>query len=377
MSQQETEKWLFFSALPPFRGGIAQFSVATIKALATRVSVKGFTFKQQYPNFLFPGSSQLDLESANEQQYPRIVSTFLPWTYLRALRHFRKEKSAVFVTSYWMTFFAPMMAFWAAFLPKKTKKIAIVHNLKPHESRFFDAFFNRLFVKQYDAFVVLSEAVGQDILQVKPTAKIKHIAHPPYAIEQTALDQAKCRQHLGLDPSKKTLLFFGLIRTYKGLLELIQAFSLLDDQYQLLIAGEVYGAASNYERALANSSNQNWRFVNQFIPNDEVALYFQAADLVVLPYLSATQSGVRALALAQKRAVLCTNVGGLAEGLVANQEGFELAQTDPKPFANQIHELFERGNVSACNLALAHKNTNTDQAWLDFAATIIEFSKTV
>ena len=173
------------------------------------------------------------------------------------------------------------------------------------------------------------------------------------------------------------MLFFGLIRSYKGLLELIQAFSLLDDQYQLLIAGEVYGSASVYEQALADSPNQNWRFFNQFIPNDEVATYFQAADLVVLPYLSATQSGVRALALAQKRAVLCTNVGGLAEGLVANQEGFELAQTEQKSFANQIQDLFNNGNISACNRGLALKNTNTDQAWLDFAAAIIEFSETV
>jgi len=268
MSQQETEKWLFFSALPPFRGGIAQFSLATIKALAARVSVKGYTFKQQYPDFLFPGSSQLDPNSSEQQQHPRIVSTFLPWTYLSALRRFQKEQATFFVTSYWMTFFAPMMAFWAAFLPKKTKKIAIVHNLKPHEARFFDTFFNRLFLKHYDGFVVLSASVGQYILQLKPTAKIKHIAHPPYAIEQTALDQAKCRLHLGLDPHKKTLLFFGLIRSYKGLLELIQAFSLLDDQYQLLISGEVYGSAGVYERALADSPNQNWRFVNQFIPNE-------------------------------------------------------------------------------------------------------------
>jgi glycosyltransferase involved in cell wall biosynthesis len=377
MSQQETEKWLFFSALPPFRGGIAQFSLAAINALAKLVPVKGFTFKQQYPDFLFPGSSQLDPSSSTNEQYPRSVSTFLPWTYLGALSRFRKEQPTFFVTSYWMTFFAPMMAFWAVFLPKKTKKIAIVHNLKPHEARFFDTIFNRLFLKNYDGFVVLSASVGQDILQLKPSAKIKHIAHPPYAVEQTSLDQAKSRQQLGLDPHKKTLLFFGLIRSYKGLLELIQAFSLLDNHYQLLIAGEVYGSATLYEQALTDSPNQNWRFVNQFIPNEEVAQYFQAADLVVLPYLSATQSGVRALALAQKRAVLCTNVGGLAEGLVASQEGFELAQTDPKPFANQIYDLFESGNINACNLALAQKNTNTDHAWLDFAAAIIEFSKTV
>jgi len=377
MSKQAPEKWLFFSALPPFRGGIAQFSSATFQALAQKITIKGFTFRQQYPNFLFPGSSQLDASLLKNSEYPRVVSTFLPWTYIKAVRVFRKEKPMVFVTSYWMTFFAPMMAFWALFLPKNTKKLAIVHNLKPHESRFFDAFFNRLFLKYYDGFVVLSEAVGRDILALKPTAKIKHIPHPPYEIEPTSLDQVKCRQNLGLDPHKKTLLFFGLIRSYKGLQELIAAFALLDDQYQLLIAGEVYGDPQVYHSALAASPSKNWRFFDQFIPNSEVAQYFQAADLVVLPYLSATQSGVRALALAQNRAVLCTNVGGLAEGLQENKEGFQLEQTAAQPFATQIKTLFDNGEIAACNQGLTQKNTDTNQAWLDFAVALIEFSMSV
>ena len=375
MSQKASKKWLFFSALPPFRGGISQFSAATFHALSQKRNIKGYTFKQQYPNFLFPGSSQLDTSSRSHSEFPRIVSTFLPWTYLSSLLVFKKEKPDVFVTSYWMTFFAPMMVFWARFLPKKTKKIAIVHNLHPHEKRFFDPFFNRLFLNHFDGFVVLSEAVGHDILRIKPTAKIKHIAHPPYEIEQTPLDQLTCRQNFSLDPNKKTILFFGLIRPYKGLLELIDAFALLDDSYQLLIAGEVYGDPKVYEAALAALPHKNWRFFNQFIPNSDLAQYFQAADLVVLPYQSATQSGVRALALAQKRAVLCTNVGGLAEGLVDQNEGFELPNTAAKPFADQIRKLFETGEIEACNAALSLKKSNTDQAWLDFAATLIEFSE--
>jgi glycosyltransferase involved in cell wall biosynthesis len=159
--------------------------------------------------------------------------------------------------------------------------------------------------------------------------------------------------------------------------ELIAAFALLDDQYQLLIAGEVYGDPQVYHCALAASPNKNWRFFDQFIPNSEVAQYFQAADLVVLPYLSATQSGVRALALAQNRAVLCTNVGGLAEGLQENKEGFQLEQTAAQPFATQIKTLFDNGEIAACNQGLTQKNTDTNQAWLDFAVALIEFSKSV
>ncbi|MFM8595858.1 MAG: glycosyltransferase [Flavobacteriales bacterium] len=377
MNQKSSEKWLFFSALPPFRGGIAQFSSATFEALSQKLNIKGYTFRQQYPNFLFPGSSQIDPTAHQTPVFQRVVSTFYPWTYLKALRLFRQEKPDVFVTSYWMSFFAPMMAFWAVFLPKKTKKIALVHNLNPHEKRFFDGFFNRLMIKHYDGFVVLSEAVGKDILAINPTAKIKLIAHPPYEVTHTNLDPASCRQKLGLDPAKKTLLFFGLIRPYKGLLELIQAFSLLDDSYQLLIAGEVYGDATMYHAALAESKNQNWRFFNEFIPNELVSQYFHAADLVVLPYLSATQSGVRALALAQSRAVLCTNVGGLAEGLQAKKEGFELEQTTDQHFANQIKTLFDGGEIAGCNLGLTQKKPDTNQAWLDFASALIEFSSFV
>ena len=122
MSQKTSKKWLFFSALPPFRGGIAQFSAATFNALAQKINIKGYTFKQQYPNFLFPGSSQLDTSTPSHSEFPRIVSTFLPWTYLSSLLVFKKEKPDVFVTSYWMTFFAPMMVFWARCYSKKPRK---------------------------------------------------------------------------------------------------------------------------------------------------------------------------------------------------------------------------------------------------------------
>lgn len=377
MSSEKRQHWVFFSALPPFRGGIAQFSMATFAALRKVVSITGFTFKKQYPDFLFPGSSQYDPAYDGKKPFARIVSTFAPWTYLRSLLQIRKENPAVFVTSYWMSFFAPMMAFWAYFLPKKTKKIAIIHNLNPHEKRWFDSFLNRLFLQAYDGFVVLSEAVEKDVLKVQPTAKVRCIAHPPYAANKTQLDAQACRVKLGLDPDKKTLLFFGLIRSYKGLNELIAAFSLLDDSYQLCIAGEVYGSSVAYEQALAHSKNKNWKFVNAFISDTELPHYFQAADLVVLPYLSATQSGVRALAFSYQKAVLCTTVGGLAEGLEENQEGFILENTSAQPFADRIQGLFQGAEIQRVNSLLAQKNTTSDQAWNDFAIELQKFSNSL
>lgn len=373
MSQQK-ETWVFFSALAPFRGGISKFSMCVLHALQKQQEVKAFTFIKQYPNFLFPGSSQFDA-AAQTTQFERVASTFNPLTYVRAALRFRKEKPAVFVTSYWMTFMAPMMVCWTWFLPKKTQKLAIIHNLNPHEKRFFDGLFNRLFLNAYDHFIVLSEAVQADVLKIKPQAKITVMEHPPYEAIETTLSKAEACQTLGLDPQKKTLLFFGLIRPYKGLLELIEAFRLLDDSYQLIIAGEVYGDAQIYQQALDALPNSNWKFISSYIPEAEVATYFRASDLVILPYLSATQSGVRALALSQERAVLCTKVGGLAEGLVANQQGFVLDSTAPQDFSFRIQSLFNQGDIQRCNELLASHKLNLDEAWSQFAKGLIAFTE--
>ena len=371
---KRTDKWVFFSALPPFRGGIAKFSARTLQALSQSKDVKSFTFRKQYPDILFPGTSQLEPD-VNDELAERIVSTFNPITYLTSLLRIRQERPTVFVTSYWMTFMSPLMVFWALFLPKRTKKVAIIHNLIPHEKRFFDALFNRIFLSAYDIFIVLSSAVQQDVLSYKPSANVVLLSHPPYEAEGTLLSKAQARTQLGLDPHKKTLLFFGLIRTYKGLAELINAFGRLDDSYQLLIAGEVYGDAQFYMEALNELPHPNWKFVNRYLPDTEVDMYFAAADLVVLPYLSATQSGIRSLALSQKRAVLCTNVGGLAEGLVASGQGFDLLSTDPNSFADRIQSLFNQGDIEKCNAYLATLNIDHDDAWLSFALGLIHFAE--
>lgn len=373
MSKQR-QKWLFFSALPPFRGGIAKFSLKTLESLAQLREVKAFTFKKQYPDFLFPGKTQYD-ELPQSNVFERTASTFNPFSYFSSALRFRRQKPAVFVTSYWMTFMAPMMVIWTYFLPRKTKKIAIIHNLNPHEKRFFDRWFNRIFLGAYDGFVVLSASVQQDILRLKPAAKIALIPHPPYETECAPISKEEARAQLGLDPHKKTLLFFGLIRPYKGLSELIAAFGLLDGNYQLMIAGEVYGSSATYDSALTDLPFENWKFDNRYIADSEVASYFAAADLVVLPYLNATQSGVRAMALSQQRAVLCTNVGGLAEGLEANQHGFELNSTRPEQFAERIQQLFNQGDIAECNRQLSLLNLDLEQAWLSFAKGLIALAE--
>lgn len=370
------EKITFFSALPPFRGGIAQFSEQFRKSLAKKRDVSAFTFQNQYPDFLFPGQSQFE-ELNPIFQNPRIVSTFRPWTYFSSLRKIKKSKGDLFITSYWMSFFGPMMGFWAQFLPEKTVKIALIHNLIPHEKRFFDSAFNRYFLNQYDGFILLSDAVRNDVLEFKPGANTLVLKHPSYEQFGVRMDQKQARDILQVNPAKKTLLFFGLIRDYKGLDSLLEAFSFLDESFQLIIAGEVYGERNHYDKLIQESKNQQIIFIDQFIPSEDVKVYFSAADLCVLPYKTATQSGIKAMSDVFHLPTLVTRVGGLHEEISENVNGFVIRDASAISLANQIDEIFSDARLEKISQNIQNQLQLKENEWDEFADSVIKFANTI
>lgn len=363
----------FFSALPPFRGGISNFSELLVAKLEKISSLQAYTFKKQYPDFLFPGKTQFTEKP--KRSFPRIVSTFNPLTYFFARRTLKKSDPEIFITNYWMTFFGPMMAFFARGFNRNVLKIAVIHNLIPHEKRFFDSFFNRLFLDQYDGFVVMSDAVRNDVLELKDDAKCLVLSHPPYNQFGSKLNQLEAKNILGLNPDKKTLLFFGLIRDYKGLDILLEAFSRLPDEFQLIVAGEVYGSDQVYQNLIEKSQNKNIVFINNYIPDQEVTNYFSAADLCVLPYKSATQSGIKAIADSFQVPVLTTNVGGLAELITPNKNGFIIENVDPEPLSNQIINLFNTEALDSVKSNLESKTNMENDEWKVFAQSLLQFSE--
>jgi glycosyltransferase involved in cell wall biosynthesis len=364
-------KVTFFSALPPFRGGISNFSELLLEQLEEITVVQPFTFKKQYPDFLFPGKTQFN--DRDKRVFQQIVSTFNPFTYFAARQKLKKSKPAIFLTNYWMTFFGPMMAFFARGFNKDVKKIAIIHNLFPHEKRFFDTFFNRIFLSNYDGFVVLSEAVKKDVLTIRKDAICVVLKHPPYHQFGLKLNRDESIKKLGLSPLKKTLLFFGLIRDYKGLDLLLEAFSYLDDSYQLIIAGEVYGSVEKYQDLISISRNKNILFINDFIPDDQVSIYFSATDLCVLPYKTATQSGIKAIADSFQIPVLTTNVGGLAESISTNKNGFIIENQLPTLFADQIKLIFDSEVLKEVSQNLNSYKTNEINQWQEFSENLLNF----
>ena len=368
----EKKKLVFFSALPPYRGGISQFSKRLLSELELLFEVVPFTFKSQYPNWLFPGKTQYNLKVEEHKQAKRIVSTFNPISYISALKAIAKEKPQIFIVNYWMTFMSPMFVFWSKRLPKGTLRVAIIHNFIPHESRFFDRIFNKWLVNNYDLFIALSSQVAQDIKNVKPNAHVIHLPHPTYDHFEDAIDQIKARKKLSVAKDKKTLLFFGIIRDYKGLDILIRAFSRLPSDFQLIIAGEIYGSGEEYQLLIHQSTNQNIFLFNEFISDEEVHIFFSASDLCVLPYRSGTQSGVKAVADKMFVPTLISNVGGIAEKICDKHDGFIIQDISPENLSTKIEEIFKDSTLKSVRDNLKMKEMNQELSWRSFAKSLNE-----
>jgi glycosyltransferase involved in cell wall biosynthesis len=367
-----------FSAFYPFRGGIAQFNASLFRALEKDNHVKAFTFKNQYPNFLFPGTTQFVDENDTSDRIPatRIVSTFNPLTYFSASKKIKESQPDVFIANFWMSFFGVFLGVFARRLPNSTRKIAIIHNLIPHEPRFFDKWLIRYFLKRYDSFVVMSDAVRDDVLRFKPDAKFIQMNHPWYNHFGEKIDVAQAREQIGIDSNKKTLLFFGLIRDYKGLDLLLDAFNSLDDSYQLLIVGEVYSKLELYQQKIEQSPNkERIHFLNKYIQDSEVNLYFSAADLCVLPYRTATQSGITATSFHFDIPILATNVGGFKSQIESPGLGIVVDEPDAQLIRDGIEKYFnERLKEPFVEAIHVEKSKNT---WDLFAQKLISFSKEV
>jgi len=364
-------KIAFFSALPPFRGGISSFSDFLVRALKRKALIEAFTFSKQYPNLLFPGKTQLDSKAS--KRYPQIITSYNPLTYISARKQLRKVNSDVFIANYWMPFFAPMYVYMSKSFGKNVFKVALIHNLTPHEPRFFDGYLNRLFIKQFDVFIVLSEKVKQDVLTYRSNANCLVLPHPKYKQFGEVQEKAKARALFSISENSKVLLFFGLIRDYKGLDVLLASMKHLDESFILLIAGEVYGDKNKYLKQIAQISEGRILFHDRFISDDEVSNYFSAADCCVLPYKAGTQSGIQAIAASFNLPVLVSTNGGLHEQINEGQNGFILDHLNEEAVANKIENVFSGGKLQIVEEFLLRQNEAQKDEWSEFADQFLNF----
>lgn len=368
-------KIAILSPFYPFRGGLSQLNTNLYKGLKKKgCEVKAFNFTTLYPKFLFPGKTQF-VEGSSENDdcsSVRTLSTINPITYFKTASEINKYQPDILIIPYWMSFLAPALGTVALFLDEKIKVVSLVHNALPHERRFFDVSFAKYFFKQCDGFVVMSDFVGKELSSLVKSPNIVNIEHPIYEQYTQIVDHKEACTDLNVDIKKNKILFFGLIREYKGLDLLIEAMSYLDNRYQLIIAGESYVDFSTYQAKIDESPlKNNIKVFDQYIPEEKVATFFSASDLLVLPYRSATQSGVLALAYQLDKPIVSTNVGALGTAIKKANTGIVVEDITPESIAKGIRSFFNDGNR---NLYLENIQKEKEKlSWPAFTQQLIDF----
>lgn len=308
-----------------------------------------FTFSLQYPEFLFPGKTQLSDEAPPDDLDIRIkVNSINPFNWLKVGKELKKLKPDILVVRYWLPFMAPCLGTISSIVRRNshTKIVAIADNVIPHEKRTGDKLLTAYFIKKVDGFITMSETVRSDLKKFNVRDDIiRFCEHPLYDNFGKIISKQKAKEFLKLDTGKPLVLFFGFIRDYKGLdilLEAMNSKALRNLGVKLIIAGEFYSSPEKYHR-IAEELNLHDHIIwqTEFIPNDMVRFYFCAADIVAQPYKSATQSGVTQIAYHFEVPMLVTNVGGLPEMVPNDQVGY-VVEPEPQAIRNSLISFFTK-----------------------------------
>ena len=338
----------------PYRGGLAAFN----ERLATELQNEGDTisietFTVQYPKLLFPGKTQYTDGEAPNLSITRSVNSVNPMNWGKVGTSIAEKNPDVVIFAYWMSFMVPCYATIAKKVKKlcNAKCIGLIHNMMPHEPSILDVILPPYFVDKMDAFFALSDSVIHDIERIEKDKKPKAVSpHPIYDHYGKIITRDEALQALGLPADKQYILFFGFIRDYKGLDLLLEAMSderIKQSNIHLLVAGEFYGNEEKYKTLTKNLNIENITWYSHYIPDIAVNQYFCAADVIVQPYKSATQSGVTQIGYHFEKPMIVTNVGGLPEivpngkiGYVVEPNGHALADAIVAFYKEQKQEEF-------------------------------------
>ena len=359
----------------PLRGGPAQFN----ENLCLELNKEGhdaqiISYKLQYPNFLFPGSSQFEKSGSAPLgiKIHTILNTINPFNWLMVARFIRKQKPDFILFRYWLPFFGPCLGTIGKLVKSHTKVLALTDNIIPHEKRIGDHVFTKYFVKNCDGFIAMSKVVLNDLSIFTQNLNKAYSPHPMYENYGDPISIDLARKKLNLNPHDKIILFFGLIRHYKGLdilLEALAAPEIKNQGVKLLIAGEFYDDKNFYLQLIKKLNLQDCVIVHdKFIPNDEVRDYFCASNLVAQTYRNATNSGVTMVGYFYEKPMLVTNVGGLSE-IVPNEVCGYVVENNCALISEKVVDFFanNRENEFVKNVKIEKKKYE----WTEFINSLL------
>ncbi len=339
-------KIIILSSAYPLRGGIAHFIGLLYNELKKEHDVKVITLSRQYPKLFFPGKSQIENEEGVDIIPSEVlVDSINPFNWFKIGNKIKKEKADLLLFKYWMPFFAPCFGTISRIVKKNniTKVLTICDNVIPHEKKPGDLLLTKYFFDTVDYFILLSKKVQNDLIKLFPHKKNKVLLHPIYSNFGTSVSKNEARKYLKINENEKVILFFGFIREYKGLDILLDAMNYLKDKIniKLMICGEFYENSEKYLDRINELQLSEFLYLfTDYIPNDRVKYYFSAVDCVILPYKSATQSGIVQIAMNFRKPVIATDVGGLSEIVINEKTGYIVEKENPIQLAEAILKFY-------------------------------------
>jgi len=350
----EKKKIVIVGPAYPYRGGNALYVSFLYDVLKTKFDVEIVNYKLLYPSILFPGTTQQDTSGfvIKKSVSKRIINSVNPYTWIKAANHINKLNADLVYFDWWNPFFGPSHRVISSLIKKnyKNRIIFITENVMSHEARFVDRVLTKMGLKNADAFVALSNVV-ENALKDFTDKKIYKSALPIYGgynLDKN-LNVKKQKVEFGFNEDDDILLFFGYVRKYKGLNVLLDAFPAIvkkNPKARLVIVGEFYDSPDKYYEQIDKLGIKDFvKVVQRFVPNEEVGKYYSISDLVILPYLTATQSGVLNISYGFGKPVIVTDVGGLAEDVIDGKTGYIVKPGNEKDITAAVYRYFEDRNI--------------------------------
>lgn len=347
---EHSRKIVLVGPVYPYKGGISHYTSLMCTALREENDVYMMSYKLQYPKFLYK-KEQKDYGNStfciDDTDYA--INTANPFNWISVALKIRRMKPDLVIIQWWHPYFAPCY-FTLSRLLGKIKTLFVCHNVFPHERFFLDRFLTKLVLKKGDRFIVHSEQDAGDLKSIKENAVYRKTVLPTYNVFKIQdLTREEGRRQLQIPDGEKVLLFFGFIREYKGLRYLLRAMPEVMgrlEKIRLLVVGDFPGNKDAYLKLAEELGIMSVTHIyDGYIPDREVEKFFAASDLVVLPYISATQSAIVQIAYGFEKPVVATNVGGLPEVVRDGETGYVVEAENSKALAERIIQFFEEGKA--------------------------------
>lgn len=344
------KKVILIGPVYPYKGGISHYTGQMYRELAKKHEVFMLSYKMQYPRFLFH-KEQKDYEndSFKVEDTKYMLHTANPFNIIKTAGFIKKQKPDMVVIQWWHPYFAPCYRLLEMFMGKQNV-VFVCHNVFPHERFPLDKFLTKLVLSGGRHFVVHAKEEGEELKKIKKNPDYTVTPHPTYNMFRFEnMTRKQAREKLGIGEAEKILLFFGFVREYKGLKHLLRAMPMIMEEVQevrLLIVGDFDGNREEYEELIRTLRiGERIKVIDGYTPDKEVEKYFAACDLVLLPYESATQSGIVQIAFGFERPVIVSRVGGLPEVVKDGETGYVTKPCAPEELADKVKQFFREGRA--------------------------------